>query len=1060
MTIFCTENSGRVVPIMKKFNSVLGKILLAIILLQVIPVTIPQLLVAVAAAPSGIVIVVNQSTSTLTADHYFDNLTIVFNLLNGSSFNSVLIIVDTGSYNETFPGAYVLNNVTVTGRNATIKGNTTLVLRLVNSRNVTFANLTFYNFTFGIQLENSSMIRFADSNLVKMSLPAIGPLSLPTDISRSTRTLRTPTLPRLKRRSEPTPASYKLPGSRILADLTLGGAPAILLNNTSDVLLENLVLSDSYGGIFMLNSTNITIRNTVIYNMTGGAVGGGGIGGYNSNTVLIDNVTVYNCNYTGVYLYSTLPSLLTGIIVRNVTLTNLPHGIEVDSQNGLVTNINGSNIDDYFIIVYGVNNRLENILGSNSREGVYVAANYSSINNVVLSNVGIGVDLDFAVGNNVSDIFVNSSDIAVYVSFSNNTRISNVTIENAVNGVYLEFTEDNLLEDVVLRNIGDGGAIVLDTCFNTTISNTTINASNYDGLGLYYTNNTSVDGVTIIDALWPIYLWSSHNNSFSNVNVTTLIGAYTSYGIEIEESRDNNFSHLRIHNITDADTGYLGVDYPVGIALFGNSSASIAMSTIEDIRDPATGRGVGILLNNSSVSLGFTTVDNTSTGILSVNNTSGIFAFFTAFSNHDIGISLNESTGHVILAIVVVENTTTGLYSDNSNITAIHFVVANSYLGMYLYNATNATLNNIAVNASSTGIKVVNTNELNGMNLTINNATIISGDYAIYVEDKSYASNITLNNITANSRRGIRISTDESHWGSTSPTNITITSLVSENATDARGAGLLLWLNETPVNLYLENITVGNSNAGLILVGVGARGGNTSIVDGVEIYNTTSYEAIIVENTANTTLRNLHITQASSGGIAIGAYLGAVSNITLENVSLENIDGAPIRIGNATNVTITHVYIENPAITLDYRVKGNATIHAVNTTLAPPPTGNNTPLGVYANVTLHDTQSWIQLTYTYPTSLGYPIVKWMYYNTTLDQWVDMPTTIVTLNATHKLVTTNHTGATLLGVFGTSPPVGGKLQLYTANTNPPTITLATIILAALAATITIYKKKKH
>ncbi len=1048
------ENGRRVVLALNRYACGLGKLLLVIIILQLVAFA-PPLIVK---ASLGITIVVNQTTSTTPADYYFDNLTEAFNFINGSSYDSIVIYIEPGEYNETFPGVYVLNNVTIISRGALINGNRSTVLHLVDSRNITFNNMTIYNFSNGIWLENSSMITFVNSNLTLMSIPLAAPQSLPTSLSRPTRTYRTPTLPRLKNKPTQTPASYTPMGEMILA-INLGGSPAILVNNTSGVVIENTVLSSSFAGIIMVNSTNITIRNVTIYNMSAG----GGIGGYDSNNITIDNVTIFNCSGTGIYLLSTTPTVfLTGIQITNAVLFNLYYGIEVVIQNGLIAHINGNNFKYDFIDVYGVNNKIENITGSDIKlEGIYVTANYSNITNIVLDNASIGIDLDFTIGNNVSNINItNSTNTAIYVSFSNNTLISNVIVENSTVGVYMEYAEDNVLSNATFKNTGDWGTIELDTCFNISISDILINVSTYDGLGLYNTNNTSVSRMVVIDALWPIYLWNSHNNTFNQINVTTVVGAYDSYGIEIEESMNNSFSNLRVYNITDADTGYLGVNYPVGIALFGNSSASFGFTNVYDIYDPATGLGVGVLVNNSSLGFIFSTAGNVSTGLLSVNYSSNIILFFASFSNNSIGMSLNESTDNVSLIFVVFQNTTLGLYSNNSNITGIYVFVVDSLMGIFLYNATNATLNNIAIVNTTTGVLVLNTNEWCGMNLTISDGTIVAQQYAIYIEDRSYASNITLDNITASSGGGIKISTEESHWTSPPHTNITISNITSENVTYIEGAGLFIWLNDTPVNLNITNITIGNSNAGLVLVGVGVKGGNISIID-VEIYNTTNYEAFLIENSTNITLRNMRLIHASNGGIEIGAYLGNVSNISLENISLENVNGTPIRIGNATNVTITHVYIENPAYLLDYRIKGNATILAVNTTLIPPPTGNYTPLGVYANVTLLDSGSWIQLTYTYPVSLGYPIVKWMYYNDTLGRWVGMPTTVITLNATHKLVITNHTGSTLIGIFGLPPAVGGELKLYTVDQQSLIpIIVAAVVMAAFTLVLTkVYRDKK-
>ncbi len=1037
------DNGRRVVPAVKRCNSVLGKILLAIITVQLV-LSAPLLS---ANASTGIIIVVNQTATSISADYYFNNLTAAFDFINDSSYNYIIIYVEAGTYNETFPNTYVLNNVTIIGRNALIKGNDILVLHLANSKNVTFIDMSFYNFTSGIQLENSSMIRFLNSNLTKMTLPSLGEFSLPIGLNRPTVIHRAPTRQYLKKKLVEKPASYMLSG-KIFLTIILGGLPAILINNTSNVIIENTVLSGSYGGIFILNSTNITIRNVTIYNMSGTLLGGGGIGGYNSNNILIDNVTIHDVNGTGIYLYSpNTTTFLTGITITNIIVYNVDDtGIDVDAQNGLIANINGNNIRFDLIDVYGFNNRVENVTGSDiGFDGIYFGSNYSSISNIVFDNVSIGLDFDFSIGNNASNISIsNASDIGIYLSFSNNTLIYNARIENSVTGVYVEYAENNTIANVSAYSIGNGGGIELDTSLNINLVNIVVNISTYDGIGFYSTNNTTLQNIIVYDSLWPIYTWNANNVSFENIAVYST-GAVPMYGVEIEYSKNVSFHNLLVRNITEPDLWYVGAPFPIGLHAYYNSSITVFNASILDVYNASSG-GVGVLINNSSASLNKLYINNSYTGVMTCNNTNGLTIADTTIANAYYGVYLDNWTGNASIILTEINNTVYGVFASKSNLTINNLRIHNNLqVGIDLYNASNASITNIYIDTANTGLLVDNVNWYYGVNVTVENATIITGATGIYVFDISYASNITLNNINIQGG-GVLVETDMSAWFSPPLYNLTITNLTITNASS--GVGLALHFNSTPLNLTLIDLEIRNSANGLLINGAGVSSG-WGTISRVELANITSGPALVIENSTNLTLTNIYIHDTGSHGIVLGHSIGNVSNITIDNLGLANINGTPIIAENSTNISFTNTYINNPTIHIDYTIKGEASIYAVNTTLVPPPTGNETPLGIYANVTLGSTNSWILLSYTYPVSLGYPIVKWMYYNEATNTWENMPTTIIPLNSTHNKVLTNHTGSTLLGVYGTSPPVGGKLELYTTKNDNP----LPLILAAIGLTIT-------
>ena len=320
----------------------------------------------------------------------------------------------------------------------------------------------------------------------------------------------------------------------------------IYLNYNSDnnILTSNTASNNSFAGICLDSSSNNNItNNTANSNSDYGIYLGG------SDNNIITNNTASN-NYYGIGL---VPSSNNNTLTSNTASNNHDEGIVVwsSSNNTLTSNIALNNSDGIRLWYSSNNNLTNNTAGNNTNRGIWL---YSSYNNTFTSNT--------ASNNGAYGIYLNSSSSnTIYNNYFNNTNnawdngnntwnTTKTAGTNIIGGPYLggnywsdysgnDTDEDGLGDTLVpynsTGNISSGGdylplvppapatikgtvyeanasvladATIVLKCGNSTVGNTTTNASGYYNFTVNSTCNYTVN-VTKSGLFSPVQKWAN-----------------------------------------------------------------------------------------------------------------------------------------------------------------------------------------------------------------------------------------------------------------------------------------------------------------------------------------------------------------------------------------------------------------------------------------------------------------------------------------------------------------------------------------------------------------------
>jgi len=322
---------------------------------------------------------------------------------------------------------------------------------------------------------------------------------------------------------------------------------------------SNINSSQNYGGIYLINSYNNTLRNiTSNYNSQHGIR----LDTSNNNNLI--NITANNNTQYGIYIPSSNHTFITNATLNNNTQYGIYFGAYFYSvfNNTVINSILKENgyMDLYFSISYpyvptrlGCNNNFTNNIGSGDRaieyynypaviqnktlsELILCNASYSNINNVTingsdsLNNNGVYMYLLDSV--NISNF--SSSHGGIYLQYSNNITLTNIISSNGMSnndGISIYYSNNTIITNAITNNNYDG--TYLYQCLNTIVTNLTSN-NNAVRYGLVVggcnnsvftnivTNNNRYDGITL----------SGYNNTLTNVitnNNTVYAGISLTY---------------------------------------------------------------------------------------------------------------------------------------------------------------------------------------------------------------------------------------------------------------------------------------------------------------------------------------------------------------------------------------------------------------------------------------------------------------------------------------------------------------------------------------------------
>ncbi|AXI25458.1 hypothetical protein CFE53_04650 [Methanofervidicoccus sp. A16] len=653
-------------------------------------------------------------------------------------------------------------------------------------------------------------------------------------------------------------------------------AGQVILVNCSEMIVENLSISNTDVGIVLGFSSQIVIRNNNISNNWRGIY----LSSSNNNTISGNDIS--DNNWGGIRLYSSSNNTISG----NDILDNNWGGIHLDSSNN--NTISGNDISD------------------NEDDGIYLSSsNNNTISGNDISDNGCGIRLYSSSNNTISgnDISDNNwGGIRLYSS-SNNTISGNDISDNNWGGIRLYSSSNNNIKNNTFINDGifivggslkhwdhtiknntvndkplyylknqrggevpeDTGQVILVNCSemiveNLSISNTDVGivlgfssqivirnnniSNNWRGIYLSSSNNNTISGNDISDNEDDgIYLSSSNNNTISGNDISD-----NGCGIYLSSSNNNTISG---NDISDNNWG--------GIHLDSSNNNTISGNDISD-----NGCGIRLYSSSNNTISGNDISDNNWGGIRLYsssnnnikNNTfinDGIFIVGGSLKHWDHTIKNNtvndkplyylknqrggevpEDTGQVILvncSEMIVENlsisnTDVGIVLGfSSQIVIRNNNISNNWRGIYLSSSNNNTIsgNDISDNEDD-GIYLSSSN-----NNTISGNDISDNGCGIYLSS-SNNNTISGNDISDNNWGGIHLDSSNNNtisgndisdnWRGIYLSSSSNNNTISGNDISDNGCGIrLYYLNNNIINntIYLNNFINNSNNVGIFV---------------------------------------------------------------------------------------------------------------------------------------------------------------------------------------------------------------------------------------------------
>jgi len=668
-------------------------------------------------------------------------------------------------------------------------------------------------------------------------------------------------------------------------------------NPQNDQISIEQYLPSCNPAILINSSTGVVVQNTMVINSCIA------IGILNSSLTLINNVTIYNATFIGIY------------------------GLD----------INDTTIMDSLIIPLSINLNSHGML-------IYVIYQNKNYNLTILDTV-------------INDI----KRFGAYIYYTDNIYIDNLTISNGnYDGLGVFDSRNVTVLNYYAYNIGYSGIYGYDL-YDIFIENATVDTATWYGLELYDTDNLNVLNFTALNMYSGFYLWN-----ISNSELTTLYTAYLQgNGVELNLSDNIVLSSIIVH------------DPRIGLLINGSSNAVFSNVVINDTWDKA------ILVNSSN-------------NIQLIN--------FSIYNATKYGIYINFSSNVYIDNAQLHDIGADGIYVYYSNKTVIlnTFINITGVEGIAIRYAFNTTINGARMyGIGSDGVYARRAVELFISNIFINN-TRHDGI------DLNYCDNITIYDATVlnSGDNGLEIS---------DVYNISMYNLFINN-TDDNGIDF----NDVDL-IVIDNATIGYCDEGFEWDDVSdALVFNVTIVyargDGIELDDCYSID-----------INNLTIYDSR-----IGARILYSHDIHGSYITIFNITETPIITINVHDVLLNVTYPGLLRYFLDMMFYGTVTIHNIDYSAVPLPTNGLLPVGVYMNVSL-EPGSWLWLNYTFnPLNITFEGIRpstltWWYWGGTPARWRSIPSEniIISRDIGYAIGNYSSTG-TIIGIFGASPAVGGKV----------------------------------
>ncbi|UJG45016.1 MAG: right-handed parallel beta-helix repeat-containing protein [Candidatus Heimdallarchaeum endolithica] len=248
--------------------------------------------------------------------------------------------------------------------------------------------------------------------------------------------------------------------------------------------LNGIVISESiYGQLFIINCTDIIIRNQVIFNTTTGIT-----------TNFLQNVSFTNntCNnnfYSGIFLSSS--SNVT--FANNTCNSNYNNGIFLSSSNNVTFTNNTCN--------------------SNYDNGIFLSSssNVTFTNNTCENNYNFGICISYSdYSMIVNNTCINNHDGSIFLLYSININLINNTFCGG--GLYISGNLDNFLSIKAFNNYVNGKPLGYFTNLNGIV----ISESNYGQLFIINSTNTIISNQILTNVVAGLTVLYSQNTTLAN----------------------------------------------------------------------------------------------------------------------------------------------------------------------------------------------------------------------------------------------------------------------------------------------------------------------------------------------------------------------------------------------------------------------------------------------------------------------------------------------------------------------------------------------------------------
>ncbi len=286
----------------------------------------------------------------------------------------------------------------------------------------------------------------------------------------------------------------------------------ILLVETEDSKIENLILSDNSYGIVSRNSNNNILTGNTIKNSSGFGIK---LSDSYNNKLTNNNISISN---RGIYLTSSDYNNLSNNLIRESD----SRGISFSSSN-------------YNILK-------DNNLNANSRS-LYFSSNDDYYQYIDDSNMVNGKPVYFYFNEHNKKVPLDAGYIAAVNS--SNITISDISISNENEGVLLYKTINSKISRLNL-SFNTYGIRVIESS-NNTILNNTLNNNGF-GIRLTYSDNNQVLSNSISDGGEGIDLYKSHNNELRDSFIDS-----NNIGFSMHCSDNNSILN---NQISDNDDGF------------------------------------------------------------------------------------------------------------------------------------------------------------------------------------------------------------------------------------------------------------------------------------------------------------------------------------------------------------------------------------------------------------------------------------------------------------------------------------------------------------------------